>query len=514
MRDNLLDMWLGTETSLSKFVMDEFSILKMPTEERMRLAVEVSGNSLGVILEDAKLQDTDSGYQGEFGDGQFDHMLTREGNLAVVRVDGELTTKSSWVNQYLGRVSYGEIRGAVTAAAEDPDIEGIVLDMATPGGQASGIMELSDFLGQVDKKHTPIYTYSGTSMCSGGYWLGCVGREIYASKMASVGSIGVLMVHQSYKRMMEEHGIDTTVVRSGEFKALGNPYEKLTPKAQDKLQSECDKLYGIFLDHVGEQRGMSVKSFQQKAAEGQVFLAMDAVDLGLVDKITFYDEALQDISKKASKIARRKKSSGQSNTGVDDMTTQRRLLSEQEQAALASGAAAEQVLDDAEQTVQEPEQGAEVTTDETAQEAEPGTEGAQVSEEAEEKVKPEAGSDMMVLVQKISDLTAQVTKLEMEKSTLDQKLQTVSVTEESLMKIATSALSRMEVAMGRAPSNMEGQEASSVVSAYQASEKAFFERFPVGGKSKVAASTNLGTVKRDADFGVNPSLASQSGMTL
>ena len=498
MRDNLLDMWLGTEDSLHKFIQEEFSFLKMATEDRLKLAAE-----------GFKVQESDS---SNFGDGEYDHMMAREGNLAVIRVEGELTTKSSWINRYLGRVSYGDIRGAVVTAVEDQDIDGIVLDMATPGGQASGIMELSDFLQQVDKKHTPIYTYTGTSMCSGGYWLGCVGREIYASKMASVGSIGVLMVHQSYKRMMDEAGIDTTVVRSGEYKALGNPYEKLSPKAQDKIQAECNKLYDVFLEHVGEHRGMSVKSFKDKAAEGQVHMAMDAVSLGLVDKITYYDDAIKDISKKASKVSsRRKKSNGQSNAGVDDMTQGRRLLSEQEQAALASGAPVEQVLDGAEVETQETEQVQDDATE--TQETEVTAEVTETSEEPKEEVK-EPGSDTMALVQKISDLTSQVTKLEMEKSTLEQQVQTFTVTQDSLKQIAVSALSRMEVAMGRAPSSMEGHDATAVVSAYQAAEKTFFERFPAGGKANVAADSNLKNVKRDADYGVNSGLASKSGMTL
>ncbi|WP_422451852.1 signal peptide peptidase SppA [Endozoicomonas sp. ALC066] len=494
MNDPMSALWLGTEESHWEFLRNEIKLGEINPAERMKLSLEDQKQKLYSDPE-------------EFSDfDRMSYMLSRHGNLAVVNISGELTTRKSWYNRYAGRVSYAEIREAVVAAANDESIEGIVLDMDTPGGAATGIMELSDFMEDVDKKVKPIYTYTGTSMCSGGYWLGCIGRKIYASPMASVGSIGVVMAHQSYHRYLKELGIDATVFRSGEFKALGHSMESLSDKAEQTIQDSLDKTYGIFLDHVSDARGMSVKTLKQNAAEGRVFLASDAKEVGLVDKLAYFDQALSEISKKVGKKSDSRQPESQYLKGEEPMT--KKVITEKAQAALASGVTEEQVLQDNELAPEVAEETLEATeTEQTEgqQEVSESSESVEV-EEAEEGVKADA------FATQLASITKENAKLELQVESLEQQLSGIKTTQSSLMEIAVAATQKMQIALGSSPADMDKLDASTVVSMYHDAQEKFNSRFPVGAKAEVPTDSNQETLKREA--GRTNSHLSTSGLTL
>lgn len=498
MNDPVSALWLGTQQSHWDFIKAELKLEEMTSAERMKLSLEYQKQKLH----------SESGECDAFA--EMGYMMSRHNNLAVINISGELTTRDSWYNRYVGRVSYGEIRNCIVAAANDESVEGIVLDMDTPGGSASGIMELSDFMKDVDKKVKPIYTYTGTSMCSGGYWLGCLGRKIYASPMASVGSIGVVMAHQSYHRYLEERGIDAKVFRSGEYKALGHPLEKLSDTAERVLQDSLDKTYGIFLSHVSDERGMSVETLKKDAAEGRVFLASDALGVGLVDKLSYFDQALSEISKKVSKRSGSRQPESQYFKGAEPMT--KKVITKQAQAALASGVTEEQVLQDNELA---PE-----VTDETleAAEAKETAEGQKVDDskaaEAVEKVeneKPAEDVSAGVFATQLSALTKENARLEIKIEDLEQKLSGMKSSQTSLMEIAVAATQKMQIAMGSSPADMSKLDASTVINMYNDAQEKFMARFPVGAKAEVPVDSNQETLKRE---GGRSSHLSTSGLTL
>lgn len=53
----------------------------------------------------------------------------------------------------------------------------------------------------------------------------------------------------SHTKLMERIGIESKVIRAGEFKALGHPDEPISEKAIAEWQRAIDESYGAFLDH-------------------------------------------------------------------------------------------------------------------------------------------------------------------------------------------------------------------------------------------------------------------------
>lgn len=193
-------------------------------------------------------------------------------HIAVIAVTGSLY-----------RWSYHRIRREVAAAVKDPSVRAICLLVNSPGGLVSGCKELGDFLFDTGKqKH--IYAYADGQMCSAAYWLASVARDISAPQTASIGSIGVRTLHIDWSKWNQDMGLAFTHLAAGVYKALGNEDEPLNKKARAYFQEKLDTLYSIFIDAVARNRRVSTEK-AQGMADGKVFLADEALALGLIDRI-------------------------------------------------------------------------------------------------------------------------------------------------------------------------------------------------------------------------------------
>ena len=59
--------------------------------------------------------------------------------VAVIPVVGSLVRRTMGLEPASGFTSYAEIAGMVDAAISDPSVEGILLDIDSPGGEAGGV---------------------------------------------------------------------------------------------------------------------------------------------------------------------------------------------------------------------------------------------------------------------------------------------------------------------------------------------------------------------------------------
>jgi len=179
---------------------------------------------------------------------------------------------------------YSYIQANIQKALTHPDVKAIVLKINSPGGTVSGCNELADFIYNA-KKQKNIYAYADGTMCSAAYWIGSATKHIAAPITANIGSIGVRTMHIDWSKWNEKAGLKFTHLAAGAYKTLGNEDEPLSKQAKDVFQDRLDQLYSIFVNSVARNRKVNT----QKAlsmADGQVFLAEQAKEKGLIDRIT------------------------------------------------------------------------------------------------------------------------------------------------------------------------------------------------------------------------------------
>lgn len=218
-------------------------------------------------------------------------MWGKAGNTAVVDIQGPLVQGDAGFMRLFGITGYDNIREAVAQAIADEEVHSILLNVDSGGGQVSGVTDTAKFLAEAGKIK-PISTYTGGTMASAALWTGATSQHITASDTATVGSIGVLVVHTERSKMLAEMGITPTVVRAGEFKAITNNIEPLSDAGKAQLQATVNHMYQPFLQHMAEWRNTSAENAQATFAEGRVFTGSQALDAGLVDKIGTYEDAL------------------------------------------------------------------------------------------------------------------------------------------------------------------------------------------------------------------------------
>jgi signal peptide peptidase SppA len=432
-------------------------------------------------------------------------LLSVLGPVAVVNISGSLTSQDSPLNFLFGITSYQTIRDAVIEAANDDSVKEIVLNIDSPGGSANGAFELSRFIKEIDSKVKPVRAFTGGLMASAAYLIGSSARELVASPTATVGSIGVISVHKEVTKMLEDTGVNVTVVRSGKYKALANPYEELSAEAKAELQAQSDELYNEFISVVAENRNVTTVVADQQMGQGREFLGRKALSIGLVDKLGDIDTLIADLVAKYAVAARSKapgghnfsSSIGNEETGEPNMPRKKaKTLSPELQAQLASGVPLGELecddeVDTSESELNQQAGGTDVPSAEG--DATPGAESTPElnadndKEETQSAPQKDLSGVVEFLKSELSAAQDKLTNLSLELAKAKAALEDYKATVPALEEIVRTAMVRMEIGMGNGQASYEHLSGAELIAQHAKVTSKFEERFPVGGKAKVSA---------------------------
>lgn len=230
----------------------------------------------------------------------------------------------------LGRwaTGYKYIEQAVRRGRNDDNVKRIALIEHTPGGEVAGCFELADEIydGRSEK---PIWAFSADAAYSAGYALASATQQIVVTRSGGVGSVGVVTAHFDYSGMMEDFGVKVTFIFKGKHKVDGNPYEKLSDQAKQRIDKRIEKLYSVFTSTVARNRGMEEDAV--RATEALTYDATDGIDIGFADRLGALEDELAIFADEAT-------------TGDDDMADVKQEVHEKAVAdARTEGAAAGKV---------------------------------------------------------------------------------------------------------------------------------------------------------------------------
>lgn len=215
----------------------------------------------------------------------------KRGSVAVIPIYGVIMPRANLMSQMSGGTTYDVLTSQLREAIAAPGISTIVLDIDSPGGSVAGATE---FAREVMKARTtkPIVAVANFTMASAAYWAAAGATEIVASPSASVGSIGVLSMHEDLSQALEREGIKQTFITSSKYKAEANPAQPLSDDARAHLQARVDEADGLFVADIAAGRGIKVAQVRKDFGQGRMFSAQEAVDAGMVDKIATLDDTL------------------------------------------------------------------------------------------------------------------------------------------------------------------------------------------------------------------------------
>ena len=206
-----------------------------------------------------------------------------------------------------GSILYGEgsptimgqetMNKALQSAREDRNIKAVVLRINSPGGSAL----TSDLIWrEVEKtaKEKPVVVSISDVAASGGYYIATPATYIIAQPTSITGSIGVFGTLPNASELAEQWGVSSYTLSTHERSATYSPLRPLSDTFRAELTEGIEQTYQTFLERVASGRSMSIESVDA-IAQGRVYLAPKALELGLVDEIGTLDDAIN----KAAELA-------------------------------------------------------------------------------------------------------------------------------------------------------------------------------------------------------------------
>ena len=203
--------------------------------------------------------------------------LFTSGKIGIVTVQGTIT-KSLPTVKFLR-----ELR-------RDDSIKGVLLRINSPGGTIAPSQELYHAVKRFAEVK-PIVASFGTVAASGGYYAAAPATQIIASSGSITGSIGVKAEYANFSQLMDKLGVKPVVITSGKLKAAGSPYSELTPEQKEYLTGLIMDIHNQFVDDVAKARKLDRKDVE-KIADGRAVTGREAKELGLVDRIGGFEDAV------------------------------------------------------------------------------------------------------------------------------------------------------------------------------------------------------------------------------
>jgi len=219
---------------------------------------------------------------------------TGSGKIAVIYADGDVVMGKGQNDA----IASDDYRVLLQKIRNDKSIDAVVLRVNSPGGSALA----SDIIWrEIDllKKEKPVVVSMGDVAASGGYYIACGADSIFADANTITGSIGVFSVIPNAEKFLKNKiGVTFDRVKTGQYADAPSATRALTVTEQKFLQAGVDSVYYTFKSRVAAGRQKSL-DYIDTIAQGRVWTGVDAIKVGLVDKIGTLNDALASAAKMA-----------------------------------------------------------------------------------------------------------------------------------------------------------------------------------------------------------------------
>jgi protease-4 len=199
------------------------------------------------------------------------------------------------------KVGVIEINGLITKSlptlkdlrkfSEQAHVKAIVLRIDSPGGAVGPSQEIMREIEKTRKKKKVVASL-GTVAASGGYYVACAADLIMANPGTATGSIGVIMKLMNVEDLIKKLGVNFYSIQAGDLKDLGSPFRTMTPEERAVLQNLLDDIHAQFIADIARNRKFPLEK-AKKLADGSVYTGQKAKELGLVDEMGNFEDAVE-----------------------------------------------------------------------------------------------------------------------------------------------------------------------------------------------------------------------------
>lgn len=191
-----------------------------------------------------------------------------------------------------------DLRRTIQNAAEDSNIEGILLTHKDVSlGQAT-IKSIVDELNKFKESGKWIYSY-GDYYGQSAYFVNSTADSIFLNPNGMVDVKGYATMIPFFKEGMDKLGVKFDIFYAGNFKSATEPFRRTNMSEPNKLQTRTflDGMLDVFQEQVTIARGFDVATLDAIMNDYKGINGKSALQANLVDELLFWDD-LQDILRK------------------------------------------------------------------------------------------------------------------------------------------------------------------------------------------------------------------------
>ena len=213
--------------------------------------------------------------------------------VAVIPISGVLMhSRLGWADE----TTYSTIQDKIIDAVASQDVNAVALQIASPGGEVSGLFELADTIHSL-RGSKPIWSILDDHAYSAAYAIASATDRITVPRTGGVGSVGVITMHLDISELLEDYGINVSLIHYGERKTDYSLFKPLSDKARDKLQGDVNDIGVMFVDMVARNRKDQGLTRQRvKATEAGIFMGKAGVEAGFADAVMSPAEAFRELA--------------------------------------------------------------------------------------------------------------------------------------------------------------------------------------------------------------------------
>lgn len=205
--------------------------------------------------------------------------------IAVIRVRGLIDSAQAQ-----------DVVELIQHAQKDNNVKALILNVDSPGGTISGSDEIYNELVKYRRQESKsVVGFMQNLAASGGYYVSVASDEIVAEPTTITGSIGVIMGYLVLQELLEgKLGIEPVIIKSGQKKDWPSSFRK---PSEEELKYFEDKIinpaFARFKQVVANGRGELNVEDVNRLADGSMFWADEALREKLIDRIGYFDDAVE-----------------------------------------------------------------------------------------------------------------------------------------------------------------------------------------------------------------------------
>ncbi|MBD0355373.1 MAG: signal peptide peptidase SppA [Rubrobacteraceae bacterium] len=181
--------------------------------------------------------------------------------------------------------------GALRTAEKSRRISAILFHVESPGGDALASDLIWREVERIRAKK-PVVVLMGNVAASGGYYVSAAADHVVARRNTITGSIGVVTIRPVARGLYEMVGVNPVAVERGAHAGLLDPSRRPTPDELKVLKAQIGSIYDEFKDRVSRGRDLKLMEIESIAG-GRVWTGAEAIEIGLVDELGGFREALR-----------------------------------------------------------------------------------------------------------------------------------------------------------------------------------------------------------------------------